>query len=82
MQVYKITIFLSGFASQGVLDKDPTVCLDGAWIPPKYFWNYIKNSIVSKKNIIDMSFGDKTVRCRLTDSQTDRQSVPQTDRHA
>ncbi len=48
LQVYKNywsyaqNIFPSGFAGQGVLNKDPTVWLDGARSPPKYVCKYVK----------------------------------------
>jgi hypothetical protein len=37
---YGQIIFPDGFARQGVLNRDPTVCLDGARPPPKYVCKY------------------------------------------
>jgi hypothetical protein len=34
--VSKFIILLAGFAGKGVLNKDPTIWLDGARSPPKY----------------------------------------------
>jgi hypothetical protein len=58
--VYKYIIFLSGFISQSVLNKDPTVWLDGASPPPRNISKYIK-IIIAESCINDMQFVDKMI---------------------
>jgi hypothetical protein len=66
--VSKYIIFLAGFASQGVLNKDPTILTDGARTAPRYVSRYMKIKI-PELYINNIQFGDKTFQqWKLTNS--------------
>jgi hypothetical protein len=56
-----IIILLVGFASQGVLNNNPTVWLDGVGPPQKYICKHIKIQ-TDKLYIKDTQLGDKTIQ--------------------
>ncbi len=46
------SLFLTGFAGQGVLNKDPTVWLDGAMPPPNYIIGQYNNTFGGLANLL------------------------------
>jgi hypothetical protein len=58
--ISKYTVYSAGFASQQVLNKYPTVWLDGTRPPPRYISKYIKINIAALY-INDFQL-DKTIR--------------------